>query len=104
MRAGILILAAGAALAQDRVITSEAEVRQVAFAPDGKIIAGLCTDGKLRQWEVRTGALRKAVAWGKNESPSSWPLEGDVFATTSEGGIISLRALQNWEELRQVKG
>ena len=104
MRAGILIIAAGAALAQDRVISSEAEVRQVAFAPDGKMIAGLCTDGKLRQWDANTGALRKTVAWSKNESPSSFPLEGDVFTTTSEGGIISLRGLQDWKELRQVKG
>src|SRR4051812_21025958 len=88
----------------DRVISSEADVRDVVFAPDGKLISGLCSDGKLRQWDVSTGAVRKTVAWSKDESPAAFPLEGDVFAATSQGGIISLRGLQNWEEVRQVKG
>jgi WD40 repeat protein len=104
MRAALWILAAGTALAQDRVISSEADVHAVAFAPDGKVLAGLCTDNKLRQWDLRTGAVRKTFAWTKDESPAAFPLEGDVFATSSHGGIISLRGLENWEELRRVQG
>ena len=104
MRAVILMLAAAAAMAQDRVVSSEADVHAVAFTPDGKVIAGLCADAKLRQWDVRSGAVRKTVAWSKDESPASFPLESDVFATTSQGGIITLRGLENWEELRHVQG
>ena len=102
MRAVILMLAVGSAMAQDRVVSSEAVVGAVAFAPDGKILTGLCVDGKLRQWDVRSGAVRKTVAWGNGESPAAFPLEGDVFATTSAGGIITLRDLENWQEKRRV--
>ena len=104
MRPAWLVLAAAAAMAQDRVVSSEADVRAVAFAPDGKILTGLCADGKLRQWDVRSGAVRKTVAWGKDESTAAFPLEGDVFATTSKGGILTLRGLQNWEEQRRIQG
>jgi WD40 repeat protein len=104
MRMAIGMLAAGALLAQDRTISSEAEVRAVAFARDGKVLTGLCADGKLRQWDVRSGAVRKTVAWGKDESPAAFPLEGDVFATTSGGGIVTLRDLEKWQEQRRIAG
>jgi WD40 repeat protein len=88
----------------DRTISSEAEVRAVAFAPNGKVLTGLCADGKLRQWDVQTGAVRKTIAWGKDESSAAFPLEGDVYATTSGGGIIVLRDLENWQEVRRISG
>jgi WD40 repeat protein len=88
----------------DRVVSSEADVRAVTFAPDGKTLNGLCADGKLRQWDVQSGAVRKTVAWEKEESIAAFPLEGDVFATTSAGGIVTLRDLQNWQEKRRIAG
>jgi WD40 repeat protein len=94
----------GAALGQDRVLTSEAEVRSVAFAPDGKVLTALCTDGKLRQWDVRSGARGKTLEWSKDESPAAFPLEGDVFATTGSGGVIALRDLRDWQVERRVSG
>src|SRR5437016_1396255 len=100
----ILAMVVSAAIAQDRVVSSEAEVRAVAFAPDGRILTGLCADGKLRQWDVASGKVRKTVAWSKDESPAAFPLEGDVFATTSAGGIITLRDLANWQERRRITG
>jgi WD40 repeat protein len=104
MRALILILAAATATAEDRVISSEADVRAVAFAPGGKILTGLCVDGKLRQWDVQSGKVRKTLAWENGESTAAFPLEGDVFATTGSGGIIMLRDLENWQEVRRVTG
>src|SRR5437868_15338175 len=104
MRAGIILVMAAAAMAQDRVLSSEADVHAVAFAPDGKSVAGLCADGKLRQWDLRSGKVRKTVGWSKDESPASFPLEGDVFATTSQGGIVTLRGLEDWAEMRRIAG
>src|SRR6478609_4650088 len=88
-RAAWIALAAGSVLAQDRTISSDAEVRAVAFGRDGKVLTGLCGDGKLRLWDVRSGAMRKALAWSKDESTAAFPQEGDVFATTGAGGIIT---------------
>jgi WD40 repeat protein len=104
MRAWLPLLLACAGLAQDRVVPSDADVRAVAFAPDGKILTGLCADGKLRQWDVRSGSLHKTVAPEKGESSAAFPQEGDVFVTTGTGGILTLRDLANWQEQRHVTG
>jgi WD40 repeat protein len=103
-RAAWIALAAGSVLAQDRTISSDAEVRAVAFGRDGKVLTGLCGDGKLRLWDVRSGAMRKALAWSKDESTAAFPQEGDVFATTGAGGIITLRDLEKWQEQRRITG
>lgn len=104
MRTAFLLLLAGAAMAQDHVISSEADVREVAFAPDGKVLAGLCVDGKLRQWDVHSGAVRKAVAWSQDEMPAALPSGAGVFASTNPSGVISLRGLNSWNELRHIAG
>lgn len=104
MRAFVLVLMAAGAMAQDRVVSSEADVRAVVFAPSGNILTGLCVDGKLRQWDVQSGALRKTVPWDKGEAISAFPQEGDVIATTGSGGIITVRDLENWHELSHFTG
>lgn len=88
----------------DRVISSDADVRAATFTRDGRTLNGLCTDGKLRQWDPASGALRKASAWAKDESIAAFPEAGDVIATTGSGGMITLRDLQNWQEQRHVQG
>ena len=48
---------------EDRVITADAEVGAIAFLADGKTLAGVCRDGKLRLWDARSGALKRSLAW-----------------------------------------
>ena len=50
-------------MAQDRQITADAEISTVAFSAEGQLLAGICRDGKLRQWDVRSGALRRTLGW-----------------------------------------
>src|SRR5947199_61923 len=90
----ILASVAAIAFAQDRTLSSEANVQAVAFARDGKTLTGMCADGKLRQWDLQSGAVRKTVAWEKDESIAAFPPEGDLYATTRTGGIITLWDLE----------
>ena len=47
-------------------MVAQTEVNVVAFSPDGKIIATVDDDGKLKLWEVATGRCRweKRAHWG----------------------------------------
>ncbi len=56
-----LALACSAAGQPDRTISSEADVRSIAFEKDGSL-SGLCADGKIRIWDTASGKLRKTVA------------------------------------------
>ena len=102
MRCAVLMLAAVAAFAQDRTISSESEVWSVAFSKDGNTLAGACADGKLRQWDVRSGSFRKATSGGKGEGLAAVPSGSSVFAVSAPDGRIVLHELESGEVLQRI--
>ena len=81
MRGALLLLVTiAAAAAQDRTITSESEVRVVAFSKDGSTVLGICGDRKLRYWDARSGSLRTATGWADDERPAALLPGSGLFA------------------------
>ena len=74
----------------DRKIASEANVGSLAFSPDGKLLRGLCQDGKLRSWDVTSGAVRQTTAFD----------DGDTAPNFSASGLTTMGkdgSLKSWD-------
>src|SRR5262249_57913355 len=78
------------------------EVRSLAFSKDGNTLAGACNDGKLRQWDVRSGSLRKAITGGKDESLAAMPSGSGLFAVAAKDGSIVLHELESGAEVQRI--
>jgi WD40 repeat protein len=102
MRSALILLLAAAAAAQDRTISAEAEVRTVAFSKDGGTLVGLCGDRKLRQWDLRSGSLRKTTPWGEDEHPAALPSGSGVLAMGGKDGTIVLTGLDDGTAVRRI--
>src|SRR5579872_6587358 len=89
---------------QDRTIPSDAEVRTIAFSKDGRLLVGICDDGKLRQWDVQSGAVHKVLAWNMGEYPVALPSGAGLFAVMSQDGTISLRNLEGADSGQRIRG
>src|SRR5262245_57786808 len=97
MRRNVLFLVcAGLVWAQKpaTVIESDADVTVIAFSKDGKTIAALCADNKLRLWDARSGALRNTVAWKTDERPAAMPTGTGLVAVANRSGEMELRDLE----------
>ena len=103
-RAILLIAALMPALAQDRVVSSDAVVRAIAFSRDGRALAGICDDGRMRQWDVLSGALRKSSAWSSDESPVSMQSVAGAFIAMSSDGTIALHDFESGATTRRARG
>jgi len=83
-----------------RKIESEANVSTVVFSRDGRLLRGLCQDGKVRSWDAASGAIRHTIALdtgdgtphltanalisiGKDGAVKSWDLESGKVARQS---------------------
>lgn len=86
---------------KDRQIASDADVVAVAFSKDGSVLAGQCTDNKLRLWDARSGALKKAVAWNKDERLAALPSGTGMVAVSKADGSIEFRDLESGQTLKQ---
>ena len=93
MRTASILLAAATLAAQDRTISSESEVRTIAFSKDGTAVSGLCGDRKLRFWDVRSGSLKNATAWREDERPIALPSGRGLLALGGKDGIT----LSEWD-------
>ena len=102
MRGALLFLVPVIAAAQDRTISSDAEVRSLAFSKDGGTLAAACSDGKLRQWDVRSGSFRKAIARVNDESLAAMPSGSGLFAVSEKDGSIVLRDLESGADLHRI--
>ena len=92
MRRGLLIGAlASAAMAQqlpkDRSIQSDANIRLIAFADGGKALAATCGDGKLRIWDVESGAPRQVRTDLKLDPASTFGDRSSFVAAVSQNKI-----------------
>src|SRR5260221_9187630 len=87
---GVLLAMAAAGAAQDRTLSSDADVRTVVFSKDGNTLAGICMDRKLRQWDVRSGALRTSTDWAEDQRPIVMPSGSGLFALAGRDGSVGL--------------
>jgi WD40 repeat protein len=85
MRGLAIFLVALGAAAQDRTLTSEGDIRSIAFSKDGATVYAICADNKLRQWDARTGAVKGATAFAADERPMGW--NGGVLALGVKDGV-----------------
>ncbi len=102
MRCALVFLVAVMAAAQDRTISSDAEVRSLAFSKDGNTLAAACSDGKLRQWDVRAGSFRKAIPRVNEEALAAMPSGSGLFAVSAKDGSIVLHDLETGAELQRI--
>jgi WD40 repeat protein len=102
MRVAIFLLAIATLSAQDRTIASESDVRAIAFSKNGESVFGLCNDGMLRQWDVRSGAARKATRL--NARPSGMPSATNLLATSEEDGSVTLLDIDSGTAIRRIAG
>ena len=87
----------------DRVIASDAEVGSVAF-PDGSTLAGTCRDGKLRLWDVKSGALKRSFPWNKGDTAVSLSSSAGLLAAVGKDGSIQSWDLESGAPLRPMPG
>lgn len=64
----------------DRKIASDSAVSAVAFSANGQLLHGVCQDGKLRAWDVGSGAIRHTVAFEQK----------DVSPTLTSSGLTTI--------------
>ena len=66
-------------------------VRDVAFSPDGKILATTSDDSNVMLWDVATGAELKTLEGHKEDVKQlAWSRDGKMLASGDEGGTIKL--------------
>ena len=66
-------------------------VRDVAFSPDGKILATTSDDNNVMLWDVATGAELKTLEGHKEDVKQlAWSRDGKMLASGDEGGTIKL--------------
>jgi WD40 repeat protein len=87
----------------DRVIQSESEVSQVSFNADGTALGAICRDGKVRLWDLKTGALMQTHEGEKGSSVMFTGPRGE-FGVIGADGRLSLRRLADGKVARQVEG
>src|SRR5262249_5064402 len=106
MRAVIfLALAAwGSALAADRVIQSDSEVGRLAFTTDGSALSASCRDGKVRLWDVQSGALKRTTAEEKGAGALTLLSPGNFFALIAGEGGVKVQDAASGEVVLQVRG
>jgi WD40 repeat protein len=104
MRSAIFLLAIAAAAAQDRTLSSEAEVHVIAFSKNGETLAGVCEDSKLRQWNLHSGALLKTTAWRADEHLSGMTSASGLYALSGDDGSVALLEWETGAALRRIPG
>jgi Tol biopolymer transport system component len=75
-------------------------VLSLAFAPDGKKVAGVAKGGDTNVWDVQTGRMLLTI---KSESPTSVAISGDGGVLAIAGGkAVTLAELASGKELRKL--
>ncbi|MBI2686595.1 MAG: hypothetical protein HYX27_09790 [Acidobacteria bacterium] len=94
----------------DRKIDAGVNTSTVVFSGDGKLLRGLCQDGKLRAWDAASGELKQTIAFadgdvapvltnttlttmGKDGAIKAWDLTtGKVSKSVTPSGMRARRA------------
>ncbi len=98
-------------MAADRVLSTEAVVFDLAFTSVPGLIAGACSDGKARVWDLATGAVKQTIAWDQGDRVRAMPPGSDVLTAVGKDGELKSWNLQTGKvgirlpgSARQVSG
>ncbi|WP_181796738.1 helix-turn-helix domain-containing protein [Streptomyces sp. WELS2] len=85
------LYAAAALPLRHRLTGHTAPVDAVVFAPDGRTVAGVGADGRVRVWDAATGEVRAAFrASGGAVRAVAYRPDGRLLAVTNAGGTLLL--------------
>ena len=66
-------------------------MRPVTFSPDGRLLVTGCHDGLIRLWDVRSGALIKALSGHRSSVTAlSFSPNGELFASAALDGSVKI--------------
>jgi WD40 repeat protein len=88
----------------DRVIQSEADVGALAFLSDGKALAGLTRDGKVRIWDTESLSLKRTWSGDQGDSLVSLIPGTDYLAGMSADGSVTVWNLGSGERVERRAG
>lgn len=85
-------------------------VSQVAFSPDGRLIASADSERTFKVWDVQSGAELQSISkphssFSRNIKPSvALSSDGGTLATVGGDNLISLWDVQSGEQLNELRG
>jgi WD40 repeat protein len=84
-------------------------VEALAFAPDGKSLAGTRTDGSLVLWEVPSGKQLRVIEAHQDGDPTGWlpvafSVDGKIVATGGDDSLVKLWDAATGRRLAILKG
>src|SRR6266480_3269294 len=81
------------------------EIRQIAWSPDGRILASGSNDNTIRLWDAQTGQALQTLS-GHSETVLSiaWSPDGRILASGSDDQAIRLWDAQTGQALRTLTG
>jgi WD40 repeat protein len=87
----------------DGTIHSDAVVSTVGFLAGGRL-AGTCADGKVRVWDVRSGALMGLVAQDAGDTTPVVVDQAEICAAIGSDGAVKVRDLKTGAVVRRHAG
>jgi Tol biopolymer transport system component len=75
----------------ERLISSDAPAMLVGFLENGKTVAAICGDGKLRLWDAETGAVRHVSDGERFTFPSAFVTSQDQIGAVAADGSVHIR-------------
>ena len=81
---------------------ARSEVTDVAFHPEGRLIAWTTRDGRLVVFDNRSGDRREFQDHPKRALALDFSSNGTILATSGDTGLVKLRRTDTWEEMKTL--
>lgn len=84
----------------------DSDIRNVQWSPDGKMIATICTDSKIRLWDSSSLALIQDIKGGNNSlaQPLAFSPDSSHIASTNSNFSIQVCNVRTGQSVAQLKG